>query len=227
MPYLRNLPDHNTWDEYLSGVTDAVVYRDVVSRHGLRNTDFLQRLMLYLADNIGNIFTAKKIADYLKSQRIASSTSGVQSYIEYLEDAFIVNRARRWDIVGKRFFEIGEKIYFEDLGIRNAIIGYRPNDIGGLLENAVFSHLQSRGYRVSVGAMPRGREIDFIAEKDNEYRYIQVALTIVDPTTAVREFGNLEKIPDNYEKTVITLRDDFPNTVNGIHHQSLRKFLLS
>lgn len=227
MPYLRNLPDRNTWDEYLSGVTDAVVYRDVVSRHGLRNTDFLQRLMLYLADNIGNIFTAKKIADYLKSQRIASSTSGVQSYIEYLEDAFIVNRARRWDIVGKRFFEIGEKIYFEDLGIRNAIIGYRPNDIGGLLENAVFNHLQSRGYRVSVGAMPRGREIDFIAEKDNEYRYIQVALTIVDPTTAVREFGNLEKIPDNYEKTVITLRDDFPNTVNGIHHQSLRKFLLS
>lgn len=227
MPYLRNLPNRNTWDEYLSGVTDAVVYRDVVSRQGLRNTDFLQRLMLYLADNVGNIFTAKKIADYLKSQRIASSTSGVQSYIEYLEDAFIVNRARRWDIVGKRFFEIGEKIYFEDLGIRNAIIGYRPNDIGGLLENAVFNHLQSRGYRVSVGAMPRGREIDFIAEKDNEYRYIQVALTIVDPTTAVREFGNLEKIPDNYEKTVITLRDDFPNTVNGIYHQSLRKFLLS
>ena len=183
--------------------------------------------MLYLADNVGNIFTAKKIADYLKSQRITSSTSSVQSYIGYLEEAFIVNRARRWDIDGKRFFEIGEKVYFEDLGIRNAIIGYRPNDIGGLLENVVYNHLRSSGYKVSVGVMPQGREIDFIAEKDNEYRYIQVALTVLDGDTAAREFGNLAKIPDNYEKTVITLRDTSPNTLNGIRHQSLREFLLS
>ena len=227
LPYLRNLPDQSTWNEYLTGVTDAVVYRDVVSRHALRGTDFLQRLMLYLADNVGNIFTAKKIADYLKSQRITSSTSSVQSYIDYLEEAFIVNRARRWDIDGKRFFVIGEKVYFEDLGIRNAIIGYRPNDIGGLLENVVYNHLRSSGYKVSVGVMSQGREIDFIAEKDNEYRYIQVALTVLDGDTAAREFGNLAKIPDNYEKTVITLRDTSPNTLNGIRHQSLREFLLS
>ena len=193
----------------------------------MRGTDFLQRLMLYLADNVGNIFTAKKIADYLKSQRITSSTSSVQSYIGYLEEAFIVNRARRWDIDGKRFFVIGEKVYFEDLGIRNAIIGYRPNDIGGLLENVVYNHLRSSGYKVSVGVMSQGREIDFIAEKDNEYRYIQVALTVLDGDTAARKFGNLAKIPDNYEKTVITLRDTSPNTLNGIRHQSLREFLLS
>lgn len=226
LPYLRNLPAAKTWGEYLSGIADAVVFRDVVSRHSIRNTDFLRRLLLYLADNIGKIFTAKKIADYLKSQRITSSITGVQSYIGYIENAFIVNRARRWDIEGKRFFEIGEKIFFEDLGIRNAIIGYRPNDIGGLMENVVYNHLNSSGYKVTVGVLPQGNEIDFIAKKENEYKYIQVAVSVNNEATMQREFGNLEKIPDNYEKIVVTLRDSSPNTYKGMRQLTLRQFLL-
>lgn len=226
LPYLRNLPAAKTWGEYLSGIADAVVFRDVVSRHSIRNTDFLRRLLLYLANNIGKIFTAKKIADYLKSQRITSSITGVQSYIGYIENAFIVNRARRWDIEGKRFFEIGEKIFFEDLGIRNAIIGYRPNDIGGLMENVVYNHLNSSGYKVTVGVLPQGNEIDFIAEKENEYKYIQVAVSVNNEATMQREFGNLEKIPDNYEKIVVTLRDSSPNTYKGMRQLTLRQFLL-
>lgn len=226
LPYLRNLPAAKTWGEYLSGIADAVVFRDVVSRHFIRNTYFLRRLLLYLADNIGKIFTAKKIADYLKSQRITSSITGVQSYIGYIENAFIVNRARRWDIEGKRFFEIGEKIFFEDLGIRNAIIGYRPNDIGGLMENVVYNHLNSSGYKVTVGVLPQGNEIDFIAEKENEYKYIQVAVSVNNEATMQREFGNLEKIPDNYEKIVVTLRDSSPNTYKGMRQLTLRQFLL-
>lgn len=226
LPYLRNLPAAKTWGEYLSGIADAVVFRDVVSRHSIRNTDFLRRLLLYLADNIGKIFTAKKIADYLKSQRITSSITGVQSYIGYIENAFIVNRARRWDIEGKRFFEIGEKIFFEDLGIRNAIIGYRPNDIGGLMKNVVYNHLNSSGYKVTVGVLPQGNEIDFIAEKENEYKYIQVAVSVNNEATMQREFGNLEKIPDNYEKIVVTLRDSSPNTYKGMRQLTLRQFLL-
>lgn len=226
LPYLRNLPAAKTWGEYLSGIADAVVFRDVVSRHSIRNTDFLRRLLLYLADNIGKIFTAKKIADYLKSQRITSSITGVQSYIGYIENAFIVNRARRWDIEGKRFFEIGEKIFFEDLGIRNAIIGYRPNDIGSLMENVVYNHLNSLGYKVTVGVLPQGNEIDFIAEKENEYKYIQVAVSVNNEATMQREFGNLEKIPDNYEKIVVTFRDSSPNTYKGMRQLTLRQFLL-
>lgn len=226
LPYLRNLPAAKTWGEYLSGIADAIVFRDVVSRHSIRNTYFLRRLLLYLADNIGKIFTAKKIADYLKSQRITSSITGVQSYIGYIENAFIVNRARRWDIEGKRFFEIGEKIFFEDLGIRNAIIGYRPNDIGGLMENVVYNHLNSSGYKVTVGVLPQGNEIDFIAEKENEYKYIQVAVSVNNEATMQREFGNLEKIPDNYEKIVVTLRDSSPNTYKGMRQLTLRQFLL-
>ncbi len=227
LPYLMHLPEQKTWSEYLGGVTDAVVYRDVVSRHSLRNTDFLQRLLRFLADNTGQIFNAKRISDYLKSQRISTSVTGVQSYIAYVEEAYIINRIRRWDIEGKRYFEIGEKIFFEDLGIRNSIVGYRPNDIGGLMENAVYNHLRAHGYEVKIGVGIQGREIDFIAEKDNEYRYVQVALSILNEATARREFGNLENIPDNYEKIVVTYSESAPNTYNGIRQMSLREFLLS
>ncbi|MDE6669504.1 MAG: ATP-binding protein [Muribaculaceae bacterium] len=227
LPYLINLPNESTWGEYISGITDAVVYRDVVSRHSLRNTDFLGRLLLFLADNIGCIFNAKKIVDYLKSQHISSSVTSVQAYMGYVAEAFIIHRVRRWDIAGKRFFEIGEKYFFEDLGIRNSIIGYRPGDIGGLIENVVYNHLIAMGYNVKVGVMTQEREIDFIAEKDNELRYIQVAMTVSDENTRDREFGNLSRIPDNYEKTVVTLRDSAPNTYQGIRLMSLREFLMS
>ncbi len=225
LPYLVNLPQQNAWSEYISGITDAVVYRDIVSRHSLRNNDFLQRLLLFMADNIGQIFTAKKIADYLKSQRISSTVGSVLTYAGYVEEAFIVNRSRRWDIEGKRFFEIGEKFFFEDLGIRNSIVGFRPHDISGLMENAVYNHLRIHGYDVKTGVLSGGKEIDFVAEKDGERLYVQVAMTVADKSTAEREYGNLTSIPDNYQKIVVTYRDAFPNTFQGIKTQTLRDFL--
>lgn len=226
MPYLRNLPLRHTWNEYLEGIVDALVYRDIVSRHSIRNNDFLRRMLMYLADNTGQLFTAKRIADYLKSQRITGTVSSVQTYVDYICEAYLINRVSRWDIEGKRFFEIGEKYYFEDMGIRNAIIGYRPMDIGGLMENAVFNKLNSDGFDVKVGVISKGREIDFVAEKGGETRYIQVAVHVDDATTAEREFGNLEEVPDNYEKELVTLRDSAPNTYRGIRMTSLREFLL-
>lgn len=225
LPYLINLPNRNNWNEYISGITDAVVYRDVVARHTLRNTDFLQRLQLFLADNIGQIFTAKRIADYLKSQRMSVSVAVVQSYISYMEQAYIINKVRRWDIEGKRFFEIGEKAFYEDIGIRNSIVGYRPNDVGAVMENIVYNHLVANGYIVSIGVLTQGKEVDFIAQKGGEYKYIQVTLNMYDNKTAHREFGNLMSIPDNYDKIVITLRDTSPNTLKGIKMVSLRQFL--
>lgn len=226
MPYLRNLPSQDTWNEYLVGVTDALVYRDIVSRHSIRNNDFLQRMLMFIADNIGQLFTAKRISDYLKSQRVAGTVTTVQTYADYICDAYITNKVRRWDIEGKKFFEIGEKYYFEDLGIRNSIIGYRPMDIGGLLENAVFNKLSIEGYDVKVGVLSHGKEIDFVAEKKGERIYIQVAVNVDNQDTAQREFGNLEAINDNYEKILVTLRDSAPNTHKGIKMLSLRQFLL-
>lgn len=227
MPYLRNLPLRHTWNEYLVGVSDALVYRDIVSRHAIRNNDFLQRMLLFLADNIGQIFSAKRIADYLKSQRVGGTVASVQAYTDFICEAFLVNKVRRWDIEGKKYFEIGEKYYFEDLGIRNAIIGYRPMDIGGLLENAVYNKLRSDGYDVRVGLISRDKEIDFVAERGGERKYVQVAVNVNDKATAEREFGNLSDISDNYEKIVVTHRDSSPNTFNGIRMLSLRQFLLT
>lgn len=225
MPYLRNLPDRNNWNEYVEGIVNAIVFRDIVARHSIRHNDFLQRLMMFVADNTGQIFSAKKISDYLKSQKLQMSVSGVQNYLQYIAEAFIINQCRRWDVEGKRFFEIGEKYYFEDLGIRNALIGFRPNDLSGLIENAVFNHLSIRGYKVKTGQLAKGGEIDFIAEKNSEIKYLQVATTIVEDHTREREFGNLEKLKDNYEKIVITLTDSFPNTYNGIKVIPLLDFL--
>lgn len=227
LPYLVNLPNHNSWGEYLASVTDAVVYRDVVTRNALRNNDFLQRLLLFLADSIGQIFSAKRIADYLKSQRQSTTVNSVQNYVDYIAEAYIANRVRRWDIEGKRYFEIGEKIFFEDIGIRNSIAGFKPNDIGGIMENMVYNHLTAKEYAVRIGVIDRGREIDFVAEKNGEQKYIQVAVNVSDTETAQREFGNLQEIGDNYEKIVVTLRDSAPNTLNGIRMMSLRQFLLT
>lgn len=225
MPYLRNLPDRETWNEYLAGVADALVYRDVVARHNIRNNDFLQRLLVYLARNTGQLFTAKSIADYLKSQRLATTVGSVQAYADYLCSAYIINKVRRWDIIGKKYFEISEKYFFEDIGIRNAVAGYRPGDIGGIMENAIYNHLRIRGYDVKIGVLAKGCEIDFVATRNNERLYIQAAVNVNDPDTARREFGNLERIPDNYRKIVVTRHDSAPNTQGGIAMMSLRQFL--
>lgn len=225
LPYLTNLAlDDATAGEYLKSVFTTIVYRDVVARYGLRNSDFLERLTQFLSENIGNLFSAKKISDFLKSQRVNISPGQVQNYVSYLTNAFIVHRATRYDIAGKRIFEFGEKFYFENLGLRNIIIGYRPGDRAKILENLVYNQLLYLGYDVKVGTIGDS-EIDFVASRDNEKVYIQVALEISDPATMEREYGNLLKIDDNFPKMVVT-RDGFDgNTYEGIKTLSIREFL--
>ena len=227
LPYLSNLPEHSTWDEYLEGIVNSIIFKDIVARHSLRNSAYLEKLLLFLASNIGNIFSAKKISDYLKSQRTDLSVGAIQNYMSYAREAFIVNQCCRWDIKGKKYFELGEKYYFEDLGIRNRMVGFRPGDMGALIENAVYNHLIIQGYSVKTGQLSKGNEIDFIAEKCGEVKYLQVSLTVNQESTREREFGNLEKISDNYEKIVVTLNDRFPNTCNGIKTVTLLEFLSS
>lgn len=227
LPYIKNLPltDDLIFD-YLKNIYNTIIYRDVVSRYNLRNTRFLENLVKFLASNIGNIFSAKKISDFLKSQRVNISTPQIQNYIEYLKSAYIISAVGRYDIVGKKFFEIGDKFYFENLGIRNAIVGFKSNEIANILENIVYNHLLFCGYDVKVGVL-RNLEIDFIAERNHEKVYIQVALHLNEKSTEEREFGNLTLIKDNYPKYVITLDPYAGNTYEGIKHLTVRQFLLS
>lgn len=225
LPYLVNLPlTDEVVNEYLKSVYSTIVFRDVVGRYNLRNSVFLERLIRFLSENIGSLFSAKNISDYLKSQHATVSVNQVQNYTQYLSNAFLIHRVERYDLVGKRIFEIGEKYYFENLGIRNTVIGYRVTDRAKLLENLVYNHLLYRGYRVKVGYLGTN-EIDFVAEKDNERIYIQVALRIDNEETAKREFGNLLKIQDNYPKLVITADPYGGHSYEGIVHYPIRQFL--
>lgn len=226
LPYLLNLPlEDETVNEYLKSVYSTIIFRDVVSRYNLRNTAFLEKLIQFLSENIGNLFSAKNISDYLKSQHSTVSVNQIQNYTEYLNNAFLLHRVERYDLIGKRVFEIGEKYYFENMGIRNIVIGYRITDKGKILENMVYNHLLYKGYEVKVGYYG-DKEIDFIGEKNGEKIYIQVALKIDSEKTAEREFGNLLKIQDNYPKIVIT-EDAFKgNSYEGIRHCPIRGFLM-
>lgn len=227
LPYLKHLPlEDNVVFEYLKNIYATIVYRDVINRYAIRNVNFLEQLVLFLAGNTGSLFSAKKISDFLKSQRINVASNQVQTYVQYLVNAFLIHKVARYDIVGKRIFEVGDKYYFENLGIRNGIWGYRIEDRAKILENVVYNHLLYKGYKVYVGKLDVF-EIDFIAEKEGEKHYYQVALTINDAATLEREFGNLMKINDNYPKTVITYDSFRGNTYQGIETLSLQEFLSS
>lgn len=227
LPYLKHLPlDDAIVFEYLKNMYSAIVYRYIINRYAVRNVPFLEQLVLFLAGNSGSVFSAKKISDFLKSQRINMAPNQVQTYIQHLINAFLVHKVSRYDLIGKRLFEIGDKYYFENLGIRHGLWGYRLEDRGKIMENAVYNHLLYQGYKVTVGIIGTS-EIDFICEKDGEKQYIQVALTINDSKTMEREFGNLKNIPDNYPKTVITMDAFSGNTYEGISNIDLRSFLMT
>ena len=226
LPYLGHLEARSeVFNEYLRNIYQAILYRDVVSRHSLRNTDLLERLVHFLADVLGSPVSAKRISDFLKSQKINASPRVILEYIGHLVEACFVDRVPRFDVRGRRIFEVNEKFYFGDLGLRNAVVGFRAGDIGQVLENTVYHHLRSRGYRVRVGVL-NGSEIDFVAERNGNTAYFQVAYMLSDPATIEREFGNLAKIPDQYPKTVISMDPMAGGEREGIHHVSMRKFLL-
>ncbi len=227
LPYLKNLVlEEAVVYEYLKNIYNTIAYRDIVNRFSIRNVSFLERLVLFLASNIGSLFSAKKISDFLKSQRTNMASNQVQTYGDYLVNAFLIHRVSRYDLIGKRIFETGEKYYFENLGIRNALWGYRLEDRGKIMENVVYNHLLFRGYQVQVGNLG-SLEIDFVAQRGGEKLYVQMALSINEPQTMEREFGNLKKIGDNFPKMVVTLDAFQGNTDEGIIATDLRNFLLT
>lgn len=226
LPYIKHLPlEDAIVFEYLKNIYNTIVYRDIINRFSIRNTVFLEQLVQFLAANTGCLFSAKKISDFLKSQRTNMAPNQVQTYVQYLVSAFLLHKVARYDLVGKRLFEIGDKFYFENLGIRNAIWGYRIEDRGKIMENVVYNHLVFRGYSVKVGVLG-DKEIDFIAEKNNEKLYVQVALSLHAEKTMQREFGNLLAIDDNYPKMVVTLDAFDGASYQGVQAIDLRRFLM-
>jgi predicted AAA+ superfamily ATPase len=225
LPYLIHLPlDEPVVMEYIGSVYSTIVLRDVVERKNIRNTAFLEQLIRFLANNTGSLFSSKSISDFLKSQKVNISPNQVSEYADSLAEAFVVHRIGRYDIAGKRLFERGEKYFFENMGIRNVVAGYKPQDRAKRLENLVCNHLLYCGYDVKTGSLAT-EEIDFVCTRGGETLYVQVAIELSLPGTIEREFGNLLKIKDNYPKIVVSGERSFESSYEGIKHVYIRNFL--
>ena len=217
------------WEEpqimqYLTDIYRSVLLKDVIQRNGIRDTALLESIALYLMDNVGNLFSAKTISDFLKNQGRRLSTETVYTYIKALESAFLIHKVSRFDIKGKRMLETQEKYYLSDLGLRHSILGYRENDICGVLENVVYLELLRRGYAVSIGKQGVA-EVDFVANKTDDRLYVQVCYVLTEDNTE-REFASLEAIPDNYEKVVLSTDALFSFNRNGIRQKNVTAYLL-
>jgi len=228
LPGLRNIGLENSemFADYMSGVFNTIVLKDVMERHNIRNIPFMYNLIAFIADTVGKMHSATSIVKFMKSQRVDVSTNVVLSYMSYFNEAMLTHSVGRYDIHGKRLLETSGKNYFGDIGLRNYIVGGdRNNDVEKVMENAVYNHLIHLGYEVKVGQLRAG-EIDFVCTKMGSRAYFQVAYLVSDELTRKREFGNLRQIPDNYPKYVISAtpmlkrRDE-----DGIVHIHLREFL--
>ena len=211
--------------QYINSLYDTIILKDIVNRHKIRNVPLFQNISRFVFDNIGNTFSAKKVADYLKSQRLSITVDTVQKYLGYLTETYALNRVQRYDIKGKRNLEIHEKYYLGDIGLRNAVLGYRESAINGLLENLVYLELKRRGYKVAIGKLGDA-EIDFIATREQDKQYIQVCYLLASEATIQREFGVLAALPDNYPKTVLSMDPIGPNNREGIKWQNVIDFLM-
>ena len=226
LPYLVHLPlNDEVVYGYLKSIYNTIILKDIVTRYSIRDVDFLDRLVEYLSDNLGSYVSSNKISDFLKSQRVHLSVNTVMNYLKYLSSSFFINKVERIDIIGKKRFEINDKYFFTDLGLKHSIIPFTGAQIGSVFENLVYNQLIYQDYKVFVGKH-QDREIDFVAQKGNETKYIQVAYQLPDEKVREREFGNLLKIEDNYEKIVVSA-DEFTTDYKGVKHIHIRDFLFN
>ena len=212
-------------EPYLSDTYDAIVIKDIISRNTIKDSGLLNMILAFLMDNVGNPFSARSIVATLKAEGINTSVETVISYIDYIKKAMVIYSAQRYDIKGKKLLTTNEKYYTVDLGLRNSVKTSGEIDYNKLYENIVYLELLYRGYDVKVGKTDN-YEIDFIAYKGADIIYVQVCYLLASKETVDREFGNLERINDNYPTYVIS--GDVPDfSRNGIKHYNIIKFLLN
>lgn len=212
-------------EAYLSDTYDAIVVKDIIQRNNIKDTNLLNMILAFLMDNIANPFSARSIVAALKQEGINTTVETVISYIDYIKKAMVVYSAQRYDIKGKKLLTTNEKYYTVDLGLRNCVKASGEIDYNKLYENIVYLELLYRGYDVKVGKTD-DYEIDFVAYKGSDTLYVQVCYLLASTETVEREFGNLERIKDNYPKYVIS--GDLPDfSRNGIKHYNIIKFLLN
>ena len=222
-PYAIQIKDDDIRKDYLTGIYNTVLLKDIVARNKVQDITLLESVVKFLFENIGNIVSPKKIADTLVSYGRKTTSSTVENYIEALKSSFILYKAGRYDIKGKQYLKSLEKYYIVDIGLRKLLINKKHSDIGHILENIVYLELIRRGYTVYIGKIG-DLEIDFIAERNNEREYYQVSATILDENTFKREIMPLKKVKDNFQKFIISM-DEINLSEDGIKHINILDFL--
>ena len=210
---------------FLSGIYNTVIMKDVIQRNEIRDPALLENVVKFLAANVGNIVSAKKISDYLTSTGRKTRSDTIDNYVRMLENAYIFYRAKRYDLKGKQILKTYEKLYIVDTGIRNQLTGLRNKDFGHILENVIYFELLCRGYEVYIGKTD-SLEIDFIATKSKEKMYIQVSASILDEGTKARELRPLLTIHDSYPKYILTMDRTGFTDIEGIKVINIIDFLL-
>ena len=207
-------------------IYNSTIFSDIVKRNQVRKIDQLERVVKYTFSNVGNTFSAKSIADYLKSERRSLDNETVYSYLNKLEKAYLLHRCSRYDLQGKEILKTQEKFYLADVALRYSVLGYNADSVASSLENIVYLELCRRGYTVYVGKTSDG-EIDFVAVRQNEKIYVQVTQEINSEKTEKREYNRLLEIPDNYPKFVLTTDEFAGGNYEGIKTMHIADFLLS
>ena len=222
-PYLLNLnEDKDLIRNYLDGIYNTVLMKDVISRNNIKDTMMLESIIKFIFDNIGQLVSTNKISNTLNSNNRKNSVNTVESYLTNLIDSYIIYKISRYDIKGKEYLKTGDKYYVCDLGLINYLLG-GVKDYGSILENIIFLELKRRGYEIYIGKYDE-EEVDFVIKNNDGIKYIQVALSVRDEDTLKRELTPLKNIKDNYPKYLITLDYD-TNDFDGIKQISAIDFL--
>ena len=225
MPFLYNLAfEEEPSLQYLKDIYSSIILKDITQRNKIRDTDLLERVINYLIMNVGNNFSATSISKFFKSENRKVSVETILNYIKAAEEAFLIYKVSRDDLIGKKILNVNEKYYIADHGIRESILESNQRDINQIFENIIYLELLRKGYNIKVGKVDN-LEVDFVCTKGNEKLYIQVAYLLASPETIEREFISLEKINDNYPKYVISM-DEFDMSRNGIRHINIIDFLM-
>lgn len=217
--------NENQSSSIVKDIFHSTVLKDVIARNDLKNESLMDRLVDYLFDNVGNLFSIRKVVDYLNSNGTKTNVQTISNYIKALEKAFVIEEASRYDVKGKELLSSINKYYVADHSLMYVRKGFSFEYIGQVLENIVFNDLRRRGYRVYVGKLGE-KEVDFIAEKPNQKIYVQVSYTIASKETLNRELEPLKEIKDNYKKYIVSMDSLTGGNDEGIEFVYLPNFLL-
>lgn len=224
-PFATQLNDNQTYYDYIDGIVNTVLVKDILSRKERGNATLVEELAKYLTDTTGNLITPRKIAGLMTSKGIKISPATVSSYLKNFTDAFLFYKCDRYDISGNRYLTINSKYYTVDSALRIDLLGTKRPNFGSRLENIVYLELLRRGYEVYVGSLG-SRKIDFVAIKNGVKEYYQVSLSVKDEQTYQREVRGFQQIHDNFPKRLITEDSGYYND-NGIEQINVIDWLLS